>query len=90
MAGNRNVQRSTVRLEKSIYDVLVQVALGNHLHTPRRGPDITEAIRRTKEPGRSPAIPRGCRTTTTRQHPASARQAVMSPADHCPPPRSVI
>jgi predicted DNA-binding ribbon-helix-helix protein len=34
-----------VRLEKPIYDVLVQVALENHLHTPRRGPNITGAIR---------------------------------------------
>jgi predicted DNA-binding ribbon-helix-helix protein len=45
MAEDAKVQRSTVRLEKPIYDVLVQVALENHLHTPRRGPNITGAIR---------------------------------------------
>jgi hypothetical protein len=44
MAEESTIHRSTVRLEKPIYDVPVDVALENHLHTPRRGPNITGAI----------------------------------------------
>jgi len=45
MAEEATIHRATVRLEKPICDVLVRVALENHLHTPRRGPNITGAIR---------------------------------------------
>jgi predicted DNA-binding ribbon-helix-helix protein len=45
MAEETTIHRATVRLEKPIYDVLIRVALENHLHTPRRGPNITGAIR---------------------------------------------
>jgi len=37
MSEEVSIHRSTVRLEKPIYDVLVGVAMKNHLHTPRRG-----------------------------------------------------
>jgi predicted DNA-binding ribbon-helix-helix protein len=45
MSEEVSIHRSTVRLEKPIYDVLVGVAMENHLHTPRRGPNITAAVR---------------------------------------------
>ena len=38
MSEEVSIHRSTVRLEKPIYDVLVGVAMENHLHTRRRGP----------------------------------------------------
>ena len=45
MSEDALVHRATVRLERSIYDLLVSVALENHLVTPRRGPNVTAAIR---------------------------------------------
>lgn len=45
MSQDTGVRRATVRLERSIYDVLVGVVLENHLVTPRRGPNVTAAIR---------------------------------------------
>ncbi|MBN1641938.1 MAG: hypothetical protein JXA09_11950 [Anaerolineae bacterium] len=45
MREEAEVYRTTVRLEQPIYDLLVRVARENHLHTPRRGPNIAGAIR---------------------------------------------